>query len=614
MLEPPDPLGFRHSQRSRQIRKLSLSFCRRRLRALTSMRWTRDSSASSRYTTPNSSAAWSSLSLVRPWRRSPPRALRHPPLRQLAQVAGPSPEYPSLQAPPEELNSILQERGLGYDQMTRAGVFNIASGVLSGVTSARIQGLKGAATTTTAKVATGIAEPIADVGIGLTESYLSNGNLTVEEALVQTVQSGLLGSAIGHAHNQPAANGTRTTSDAEPSPSSRHTRDTPTTAPSANRHGVVDHKNLESVRTSFVQDSIKQTQATQGRDPTVPEVRAIEEQASTMRAYQNSSTGEVHALRVDQSASRLQRVAAASDIVHELVHRKNGDEFAAHKAQIEFLQKNGYQVNLIEGAMKISPARPGGPRSPSDASIRDYIDTAYPSRHQAETLQRSAGVRTLDEIGTDIKRMIQELPDPQLVASLTQLVSKDNFSEALNLVSVREDAEFQKLREANFDLADKLGELKQALQSHPESFHSVRPPPVKVGEAHLTNSNKEIKDYLERFNYRLPLKAKVAQLLQDLSEVRSVEELQALSPQQDSEPTSVRSWYGNQQRFHRYEAPVGPREVWVLEVDAGDRIIIGFDRSTHRHTLLYTCSGHPHGQRTDYKPEVMAAMQRFLRR
>jgi hypothetical protein len=516
---------------------------------------------------------------------------------------------------PEErtaaLNSILEQQGLGYDQMTRAGAFNITAGILSGGTNARIQGLRAAATTTTARVVTGIAEPAADVGIGLTTSYLSNGTLSLEEAIVQTVQSGLIGSAIEHAPRGTAASGTRTGS-AELSPSLRNTHDTPATGPSLNRHGLVYHENLESVRTSFVQDSIKQIQANEGRSPTLAEVRAIEEQASTMRAYQNSSNGEIHALRIEQSASRLQRVVAASDIVHELAHRRNGDEFAAHKAQIEFLEKNGYQVDLVEGAMKISPAGPGGPRTPSDADIREYIEAAYALQQEPQMLQRSAGRRNLDELGAEIRRTAQALPDEALRASVAHLLEEGKFKDALALVSAREDAEVKKLSDANFELAETLIRLREALEVHPDSFHSVRPAPVKVADSHLTNATKEISDYLNLFNYKPNLKGKVAQFIQDLSEVGSVEELQALTPGGKGDPTSIRSLYNIERRFHRYGSPVGPREVWDLEVDGGGRTIVGFDRSTHKHKILYTDTVNVHKNESEYKPEVLAAMANFL--
>lgn len=509
------------------------------------------------------------------------------------------------------LESFLSERKLGYDQMARRGLFNIIGGTASGGASASIQVLREGTRAATGKVLTDLAEATADTSIGLATSYASNGALSVGDAIQQALQSGLIGTAIGRAQPIKASNAPHI--DPAPPPP-RPSTDNTQPAPGPNQHNIIYHEDFDSVRSAFVQDSVKQISEHEGRAPTAAEIRAIEDQASTMRAYRNPTSGEIHTTRIDPSASRLQRVVAASDIVHELTHRHNGDEFAAHRAQINFLEKNGYQVDLVDGTMKVSPAGPQGPKTPTDEAIRAHIEAAYVLRHDEHALQLSAGPRTLDEIGTAISEAIEALPHPDLRDKLLHLVEAGDFKEALETVQALERVEFDKLTTANFDFVNQLGVLKESLEVHPDTHRKPRPPMAvaKPEDSHLVNSQRELAKYLTLFNSSPNAKAKVALLLRDLNEVRSVEELKMLVPGEDN-ASSIRSYYSLDGRFHQYKSSGGDRVVWSLEIDGGNRVLIGFDRGTNKHTIVYTQSANPHKNQSEYKPEAVAAVDNYLR-
>ncbi len=370
------------------------------------------------------------------------------------------------------LESFLSERKLGYDQMARRGFFNIIGGTASGGASASIQILREGTRSATGNVLTDLAEATADTSIGLATSYASNGALSLGDAIQQALQSGLIGTAIGRAQPVKAPN----TPHIEPAPPPRPSADKAQPVPGPNQHNITYHEDFDSVRSAFVQDSVKQISEHEGRAPTAAEIRAVEDQASTIRAYRNPTSGEIHTIRIDPSASRLQRVVAASDIVHELTHRHNGDEFAAHRAQIHFLEKNGYQVDLVDGTMKVSPAGPRGPRTPTDEAIHAHIEAAYALRHDEHALQLSAGPRILDEIGTAISEAVEALPHPNLRDKLLHLLEAGEFNEALETVKALERIEFDKLTTANFDFMSQLGILKESLEVHPDTHRRPRPP------------------------------------------------------------------------------------------------------------------------------------------
>ncbi len=137
--------------------------------------------------------------------------------------------------------------------------------------------------------------------------------------------------------------------------------------------------------------------------------------------------------------------------------------------------------------------------------------------------------------------------------------------------------------------------------------------PVAIPEdLHLVNSPRELSKYLTLFNGSPNVKAKVTLLLRDLSEVRSVEELKMLVPVEDN-ASSIRSYYSLDGRFHQYKSSGGDRVVWSLEIGGGNRVLIGFDRGTNKHTIVYTQSANPHENDSEYKPEAVAAVDRFLR-
>lgn len=111
--------------------------------------------------------------------------------------------------------------------------------------------------------------------------------------------------------------------------------------------------------------------------------------------------------------------------------------------------------------------------------------------------------------------------------------------------------------------------------------------------------------------------ARLEVFLEDISRFPDPHELKRLQADQHSPGIDIRSNYVNPGRFHTYTPPgVVPNEnkqVWVLEIGGGDRVIVGFDKSCRTATILYTASANPHSRGNQYKQDVVDSMTRFLK-
>lgn len=533
-----------------------------------------------------------------------------------------SPEVQGLspEARREALDARLSELGLGLDDLALRGIVNMGSGAVGGGVGANTGALRDGAKTTLGKLSTIVVDTGTDIALGLGATMLTDGEIAFEQALAQNLQSIVVGNALSSL--PPRRMGSAGTS-AQPEKT------------------MVNYlQDAESLRTRFVEDSINQLTRESGRPPTAQEVAQIEAESRLVRAYENPHTGEINVLKIDTaSMSRMERVIHASDIVHELAHRRGGDEAIAHKAQFEYLLKNGYQAETVDGQLRIRALEPGEAGTlPSDKQIREHVTRNYASEESAAGMrlsqddqykeQRTNAVNSawsqVERINSGVDKVFNEA----LRNSLSS--SPPDYQKAHDLVSERlrqsnEAVESQLADETlsndEFERAtaetEALEELKQSLDLHPDL--RIRRPlaTVEPTETRITNSENKLKKYVSLFNSVRTEQARLLVFLEDINRTPDPNELKRLESDPDRPGTDVRSNYVIQKRFHTY-TPEGVkanknRQVWVLEIGDGNRVIVGFDKAHQTATILYTANKNPHLNENTYKPKAVEAMVRFIR-
>lgn len=278
------------------------------------------------------------------------------------------------QSPAERQKALdvrLSELGLGLDDLAKRGVVNIGIGVFGGSVGATTGAMRETAKTSLAKVSTIVLDTGADLALGLGATLLTDGKISFEQALAQSLQSVFLGNALS---SLPARRTGLVETSAQPA-----------------KTKVNYLEDAESLQARFVSDSIDQLTASNGRPPTPDEIARINAESKFVRGYENPHTGEINVLKIDtDSMSRAERVRYASDIVHELAHRRGGDEVAAHKAQFEYLLKNGYQPEIVDGQLRIRALESGASGTlPSVAQIRGYVARNYDSEESLGRMRLS---------------------------------------------------------------------------------------------------------------------------------------------------------------------------------------------------------------------------------
>ena len=137
----------------------------------------------------------------------------------------------------------------------------------------------------------------------------------------------------------------------------------------------------------------------------------------------------------------------------------------------------------------------------------------------------------------------------------------------------------------------------------------IRPRDARVESTNCNvNSEKELNKFLEELHTDTE-RARFKVLVLDLQASETVHDLRALTYDRSDHATGIRSVYQNTERFKRV-ASNGERAVIKLYINAGDRIIIGFDGASRSNEILF--SGNPHQKDDTYKPEVDNKIQRFL--
>jgi len=531
----------------------------------------------------------------------------------------PAAEGLSAEARQAALDARLSELGLGLDDLAKRGVVNIGVGLTGGAIGANTGAMRDTAKTSLAKVSSVVIDTGADLTLGIGATLVTDGSISFEQGLAQSLQSVFVGNALS---SLP----TRAARAAEASSQPAKTK-------------VNYLTNPESLRERFVSDSISQLTTRNGRPPTPEEVAQITAESKLVRAYENPHTGEINVLKIyTLSMSRMERVVHASDIVHELSHRRGGDEFIAHKSRFEYLLKNGYQPELIDGQINIRPLGAGESGTlPTDTQIREHVARNYPGEESAAGMhllrqesyrEQCTSAVNLDWGTVDHKdSVVDQAVRDALRETLTS--SPPNYKRAHELVSehLRQanesvDSRFDNddLSEAELDRATReiktLERLQASLAIHPD-LNIPRPPAtVEPTKNHLTNAPNKLKKYISLFNSVPTEKARLEVFLEDISRFPDPDELQRLKVDKDSPGTNIRSNYVPSKRFHTYTPPGvvanKNRQVWVLEIGGGDRVIVGFDKSHRTATILYTDTKNPKISGNQYKPKAVESMKRFL--
>jgi hypothetical protein len=519
------------------------------------------------------------------------------------------------------LDARLSELGLGLDDLAKRGVVNIGVGLTGGAIGANTGAMRDTAKTSLAKVSSVVIDTGADLTLGLGATLVTDGSISFEQGLAQSLQSVFVGNALS---SLP----TRAARAAEASSQPAKTKVNYLAGP-------------ESLRERFVSDSISQLTTRNGRPPTPEEVAQIKAESKLVRAYENPHTGEINVLKIDTlSMSRMERVVHASDIVHELSHRRGGDEFIAHKSRFEYLLKNGYQPELIDGQINIRPLGAGESGTlPTDTQIREHVARNYPGEESA------AGMHLLRE--DSFREQCKSAVDwawgkvdhkDSVVAQAVRDALRETLSSRPPDYKRAHELVSERLRQANESLTsrfeagtlapaelDRAGNeiktlegLQASLEVHPD-LNIPRPlSTVELTETHVTNAPNKLKKYISLFNSVPTEKERLQVFLEDISRFPDPHELKLLQGDKHRPGIDIRSNYVNPDRFHTYTPPgVVPnknKQVWVLEVGGGDRVIVGFDKSCRTATILYTECKNPHLRGTQYKPVAVDSMKRFLRR
>lgn len=173
--------------------------------------------------------------------------------------------------------------------------------------------------------------------------------------------------------------------------------------------------------------------------------------------------------------------------------------------------------------------------------------------------------------------------------------------------SAKDGAEEERLLTLN-DTLMTLEELLIKRIGDPQRY--IRPRDAR-GESMNRNGNseRELSGFLEALHTETE-KDRFKVLIHDLQASETVHDLKALNYDRTEHATGVRSIYQNSKRF-RHIGTANDRTVMKLYINAGDRIIIGFDGTTRSNEILFC--GNPHQKDDTYKPEVDLKIQRFLR-
>ena len=195
-----------------------------------------------------------------------------------------------------------------------------------------------------------------------------------------------------------------------------------------------------------------------------------------------------------------------------------------------------------------------------------------------------------------VRREIKELIGDGKLVEAQQLSAeiRANIEERFQSATNGEEEKLLSFNETLIILEDLLNKRI----ADPQTY--IRPRDVRVEPANRNvNSEKELTEFLGALHTETE-KDRFKVLIHDLK---------ALTYDRTEHATGIRSIYQNSKRFRHLET-ANDRSVMKLYINAGDRIIIGFDGASRSNEILF--SGNPHQKDDTYKPEVDSKIQRFL--
>ena len=232
----------------------------------------------------------------------------------------------------------------------------------------------------------------------------------------------------------------------------------------------------------------------------------------------------------------------------------------------------------------------------------------------AATIQPETAPHKSDQA---IAAKVELIPDLPVRREIENLVLNGKLVEAQQLsaeirANIEErfqsakNGEEEKLLSFNETLIT-LEDLLNKRIADPQTYIRSRDERVESTNRNI-NSEKELTEFLGALHTETE-KDRFKVLVHDLQASETVHDLKALTYDRTDHATGIRSIYQNSKRFRHLET-AKDRSVMKLYINAGDRIIIGFDGASRSNVILF--SGNPHQKDDTYKPEVDNKIQRFL--
>jgi hypothetical protein len=216
-----------------------------------------------------------------------------------------------------------------------------------------------------------------------------------------------------------------------------------------------------------------------------------------------------------------------------------------------------------------------------------------------------------------IAAQVELIPDLPVRREIEHLILKGKLVEAQQLsAEIRGNIE-ERFQSATNGEEEKLLSFNETLITledllnkriaDPQTYIRSRDERVESTNRNV-NSEKELTEFLGALHTETE-KDRFKVLVHDLQASETVHDLKALTYDRTDHATGIRSIYQNSKRF-RHLATANDRSVMKLYINAGDRIIIGFDGASRSNEILF--SGNPHQKDDTYKPEVDSKIHRFL--
>lgn len=309
--------------------------------------------------------------------------------------------------------------------------------------------------------------------------------------------------------------------------------------------------------------------------------------------------------------------------------QREGTRYPAHPIPTVRAEQNQVPETWPQGPLPVLPERLSMPGVDVKKSVPQPKEMArfdeqlarltFPTDQVADprvaaAIQPETAPRKSDQA---IAAKLELIPDLPVRREIENLVLNGKLVEAQQLSAeiranieerfqIAKNGEEEKLLSFNETLII-LEDLLNKRIADPQTY--IRPRDVRVESTNRNvNSEKELTEFLGALHTETE-KDRFKVLVHDLQASETVHDLKALTYDRTEHATGIRSTYQNSKRFRHLET-ANDRSVMKLYINAGDRIIIGFDGASRSNEILF--SGNPHQKDDTYKPEVESKIHRFL--